>query len=622
MSKTRSFLNLRSGRPVQAPAPGEIAIDGYRIEELLGTGPLTAVYRAVLESHQQEVAVKVLLPHLADSEVFAQRFLQAANSARMVTHDRVLPCYDVGQANGWVYLAGELVEGRSLTEIMGSGSMDNTRAVYLAWQVAMGLEAIHAAGLVHGNLRPSNVLVDEEDGVRLADLGLPVLTEADPASSPATAAALHLPPESSGRECVPDAAGDIYALGVILFGLVLGRTPWSGISRQRLLEAHAAGTPVLTEAPAQLDGDLQAVLARATARRADDRYRHVFQLREDLERLQYGFAPIHARSVQPAAGSVARDPAVRSGRGDPPSMAPAQRQPRRYLVPALALGLAAVAGLVWLAVSGRSQAPPQPVATPPPAAAVVVPPPERGPSGPAWAAASGVDAYGRWADLDVHGVRQRFRLIKSGSFWMGSAADEAGRAADEDRHLVTLSRDFWLADSETPQDFFVAQAGTNPSHFQGGALPVESLNWNGAQDFLARLGGATGAPVRLPSEAEWEYACRAGRTGTVQVDTAHAWTAASGLDAPKPVRTSQPNAWGLYDLQGNVAEWVEDTYGRFKREPASDPVATGGIHRVIRGGAWNLDPGDARESARGKALPTTAYFHLGFRIAISEAPPR
>lgn len=613
MSKQRSFLNLRAVRSVVAPPAESVLIEGYRIEELLGVGPLTAVYRAILESHQQAVAVKVLLPHLADSEVFAQRFLQAANAARLVTHDRVLPCYDVGQSNGWVYLAGELIEGRALDEIMGSDSMDHARAIYLVWQVAMGLEAIHAAGLVHGNLRPSNVLVDDEDCVRLADLGLPVLSDGDPPTAPAAAASLHQPPEAAGRECAPDASGDVYAMGVILLGLLIGRTPWSGMSRQRLTDAHAAGTPVMSEAPGHLDGDVQAVLLRATARRPEERYRHAFQLREDLERLQYGFAPIHARSAQTTA--PARDAAVRSARNEP---AP-RRKPARDHRLLLGLGLLAVAGIVTaVLLAGASEERPRPPALAPPSPPPVPAAPAVEPA-PSWAAAAGADHYGRWCELDVHGARLRFRLIRAGSFWMGSPADEAGRAADEDRHLVTLGRDFWLGESEVTQAAFAAVAGASPAHFQGDSLPVESVSWNAVQDYLARLGGATGAPVRLPSEAEWEFACRAGSTGAAQPDPEQAWTAVLGVSTTQPVRTRRPNAWGLYDMQGNVAEWVEDTYGRFRREPASDPVMTGGVHRVVRGGAWNLDASEARPSARGKALPTTAYFHLGFRLAISEA---
>jgi hypothetical protein len=627
MSKQRSFLNLRNASRGQTPPePGSIAIDGYRVESLVGSGPLTAVYRALLESHQQHVVLKILLPHLAESEVFAQRFLQAANAARLVTHDRVLPCYDVGQSNGWVYLACELIEGDDFASLMALGPIERTRAVYLAWQIAMGLEAIHAADLVHGNLRPSNIHVDDEDGVRLADLGLPALIDSDPPAQMATPTALHLPPEAVPGEGGATAAGDIYAVGVLLIGALLGRTPRSGCTQQRLAQLHAAGQSVLAELPAGLiDPDLAAVLARATALRPEERYAEAWQLREDLERLQYQFSPIHARTAKNGGtASFSREAGSRSTRG---VQEPAPRVPppvRRTLWIAIGLGVCALAAVIgWVMAAGQAAA----IATAAPVASVQpVAPKPIAPSAPqppaiakpVWAAEAGSDAQGRWADLVVGGARQRLRLIPAGNFWMGSATDDPGRSADEDRHLVTLTKPFWLGETEVTQEFYTAVVGTSPAHFQAPDLPVESVSWNTLQDFLARLGGKTGAPVRLPTEAEWEYACRAGSDQPLQPITLRAWTFESGIDGTRPVAKLQANAFGLYDMQGNVLEWVADTYVRYHRESVTDPLATGGVHRVIRGGAWNLDASASRPAARSKALPVAAFFYLGFRIAITD----
>lgn len=617
MSKQRTFLNLRGRNPI-APEPGQVTVDGYRVEALLGQGPLTAAYKAVLESHQQSVVLKVLLPHLADSEVFVQRFLQAANAARLVTHDRVLPCYDVGQSHGWVYLASELMEGGTLAELSAHGQLDRSRAIYLSWQVAMGLEAIHAAGLVHGNLRPSNVLVDHEDGVRLSDLGLPALPDTEGPVSPGT---LHLPPEQILGEVDPEPSGDIYALGVILAGCLIGRTPWSGSDRQRLTTVHNEGRTVVGEVPpALLDADVSAVLIRATAKRAEERYAHVWQLREDLERLQYQFAPIHARTLDHDSGSttaVHETASARAIRGVPHVAAPAKRRSPLWFV----VGGCVLAGVValWLLAGGDRQAghatAPAPLPTPVPTPAVAVVPPLPKPS---WADSVGTDVHGRWADLRVSTRIQRLRLIPAGNFWMGSGFDEVGRIADEDRHLVTLSRAFWLGDSEVTQGLYSAVTGTAAGYFTGDDRPVESISWVAVQQFLANLGTTIKAPVRFPSEAEWEYACRAGGERSGSLLASRAWTAESGVDGTRPVRSLLPNAWGLYDMQGNVLEWVEDTYGRYHREAITDPLSTGGVYRGVRGGAWNQDGVNARPAARGKALPITAYFYLGFRLVISD----
>lgn len=623
MSRTRSFLNPRSGRP-SAPLAQDVVIDGYRIDSLIGVGPLTGVYRGVLESHQQVVAVKVLLPHLAASEAFVQRFLQATSSARRVTHERVLPCYDVGQSNGWVYMACELVEGRTLADLAGSSSMDSVRALHIAGQVAAGMEAIHAAGLVHGNLRPSNVLLDDEDRVRLADLGLPVMQDTEAPGAPAGQALICLPPEAFRPGAAPSAGWDVYALGIILLGLLRGDAPWAGTTRQALADMHSAGRTLADEA-GELDSDVRSVLRRATAAKPEERYRQASHLREDLERLQYGFAPIHARADQSVAAEQRPAETV-------PARVIAGAHPRRLIIAAVSalVIICAVAAAFVLAPSGppaRSTQPePALPVTPPPIAATALPAqiqaPKRGPDLPSWASAGGNDAWGRWCDLSIGATVQRFRLIKGGSFWMGSPLEEDGRSADEERHLVTISRDYWLADSELRQSTLAALGIEDPSHFRDPSKPVDSLNWNRVQDVLASIGGSTGAPVRLPTEAEWEYACKAGATAAGSVDGATAWTAVSLITGTQPCASLPPNAWGLFDMHGNVAEWVEDAYGRYRREPATDPLATGGVYRVVRGGAWNMDPREARAGARGKALPTTAFFHLGLRLAISGQEPR
>lgn len=630
MSITRSFLNARPPRG-DPPAPAAISIEGYQIEALLGSGPLTATYRGILESHQHQVVIKVLLPHLARSELFVQRFLKHASTARLVTHDRVLPCYDVGQSNGWVYIACEHVAGGSLADLLRQGPLDPGRAVYLAWQAAMGLEAIHGAGLVHGNLRLSNILVDDEDGVRLADHGLPSVPEEeqDGASSPAL---LHLPPEAAGA-AVPTPSWDIYALSVVIATMVTGAIPRANLSPRRLAELRRTRSPLLDSIPPDaLDAELAAVVACASAADPGARYDQAWRLREDLERLQYGFSPMHAG--MPGRGAAAPAPARQ---GDPP------RRRRRWpwaVAGVLVLGsLGAMAlALVPTATGPAVERPPVapggapvetvPVAPPAPAAAaapagavapaIAAAPAQTPVPPPPWAAASGSDGAGRWADLAVAGRTYRLRLVRAGSFWMGSPADEIGRAADEDRHLVTLTRGFWLGEAEVDQDFFAAIDPQHRSFFQGPNLPVESLSWNGVQTFLAELGGRTGAPVRLPTEAEWEMACRAAGDRASATDAPSAWTAEQGLTATKPVRSSQPNAWGFYDLQGNVMEWVEDTYGRYRREAGTDPLSTGGVHRVLRGGSWNLGAEAARPAARSKALVVTEYSNLGFRIAITE----
>lgn len=636
MAITKSFRSSRGGR--EAPPPKSIAIDGYRIDELAGVGPLTAVYRGVLESHQQQVVLKVLHASLASNELLVQRFLQAANAARLVTHDRVLPCYDVGQSNGWVYLACEHFEGRTLAEMSGNGAMDRQRAVYLAWQAAMGIEAIHAVGLVHGNVRPSNVLVDTEDGVRLADHCLPPAVHADDAMAPPSA--LYLPPEALVGDAAPTQAGDIFALGLLLATMLGAKLPGDGRILRHVREHRCApGSEPITSLRAALpDAEIAAVLARACAQDPAARYDAIWRMREDLERLQYGMSPMHAGTMD--QGGATRHSASGTVPRPGAEARPARTAYGRWLTLGAVLAVLAIGAAMLMsdtaydrspppsiaasgtpALASPQASPPLPVEDPAPARAIEAASATRDAIAswrPAWAGAAGEDRYGRWIDLVVGSSSYRMRRVAPGSFWMGSPADEPGRNADEERHLVSITRAYWIGETEVDQTFYEAVTGANPSRHRGATLPVDSVSWHAALDCLASLGARIGAPVRLPTEAEWELACRAGADRSGIPGSGQARTAADALAGPADVRTTAANAFGIYDMQGNVLEWTTDTYGRYHREAAQDPLASGGVHRVLRGGSWNLPAAEARPAARSKALPVAALFHVGFRVAASE----
>ena len=230
--------------------------------------------------------------------------------------------------------------------------------------------------------------------------------------------------------------------------------------------------------------------------------------------------------------------------------------------------------------------------------------------------------------------------IRAGRFVMGSAASEAGRNADEIPHDVTISQPFFLGRFEVTQQEWHAVMGTNPSHFTdcGPACPVENVSFADVQRFLAKLNAdATSEFVyRLPTEAEWEYACRAGATtpfstgATLTPDQANYngrypyASRAPGLsrERPTPAGSFPPNAWGLADMHGNVWEWTADWYGAYPPGPARDPRgASTGDTRVIRGGSWFFDANSARCALRYTHAPADRGFSVGFRVAADRRRP-
>jgi sulfatase modifying factor 1 len=231
----------------------------------------------------------------------------------------------------------------------------------------------------------------------------------------------------------------------------------------------------------------------------------------------------------------------------------------------------------------------------------------------------------------------RFVPIPAGRFAMGSPPSELYRGGDEVLHEVTISTPFHLGTFEVTQEQWQAVMGNAAGSFQGDRRrPVESVNWFEVQDFLRRLTERSKDSVfRLPAEAEWEHACRAGTTTAYHVGTSlgppHAKidprppddpTGPPGSDGPVPVGSFAPNTWGLHDMHGNVWEWTADPYCAYPAAPAVDPRPLCPAEvKVIRGGSWYFRAGSARCAARYTHRPQDRGFSLGFRV-VREVRPK
>ena len=270
--------------------------------------------------------------------------------------------------------------------------------------------------------------------------------------------------------------------------------------------------------------------------------------------------------------------------------------------------------------------------------------------------AVGVGAWFVWREatgpeeisLDLgNGVTMRLVLIPDGKFMMGSPDSEPDRNENEGpQHEVTISKPFYMGVHEVTQEQYRQVMGTNPSAFKGATNPVETVSWDDAMAFCRKLSEKTGRKVTLPTEARWEYACRAGtatvfhtgddlRPGQANADLSPSnpgtwervtdWVrkllgtkAKAASRGPMPVGSSTPNAFGLYDMHGNVWEWCADRYGEnyYANSPPADPQGpTGGGVRVLRGGCWHNYPRDCRSGTRNCAAPDARNDVIGFRVA-------
>jgi uncharacterized protein (TIGR02996 family) len=226
-------------------------------------------------------------------------------------------------------------------------------------------------------------------------------------------------------------------------------------------------------------------------------------------------------------------------------------------------------------------------------------------------------------------VEMTFHFIPPGSFLMGGPADEEQRSPNNRQHRVTLTQGFYLGIHPVTQAQWQAVMGSNPSHFQGENLPVESVSWEDCQEFCRKLSERDGQRYRLPSEAQWEYACRAGTTTpfhfgpTISTDQANydgnfpQGQGKKGVCREKTtaVGSFPANAWGLFDLHGNVWEWCQDAYGRHGDNDTTDPLNNEGGSRVLRGGCWRgTQDGCRAGGCRGWFVPSHRSYICGCRV--------
>jgi len=217
-------------------------------------------------------------------------------------------------------------------------------------------------------------------------------------------------------------------------------------------------------------------------------------------------------------------------------------------------------------------------------------------------------------------VRLEMVLIPAGKFVMGSPASEVGHNDNETQHGVKITKPYYMGKYAVTQEQWEAVTGDIPSDTKGAMLPVTNVSWEDCQQFIKKLNAKTDGDYRLPKEAEWEYACRAGTSIAysfgVKITPKDANYDDSAINKPIDVRSYKPNTFGIYNMHGNVCEWCENWHGEYLAGADTDPKwpATG-EYRVLRGGSFGLNKSTARSSNRGGSLPTFRYGDVGFRLA-------
>jgi serine/threonine protein kinase len=318
---------------VSATAP---QLGRYRLEEVLGHGGMALVYRAWDDELERPVAVKLLADNLARDEQLRRRFLREARTAARLAHPNIVEIYDSGELDGRLYIVMEYVEGKTLAEILrGQGPLPPAEATQLALQLCAGLDHAHERGIVHRDIKPQNLLVQEDDILKIADFGIAkpdgatTLTEA----GGIIGTAAYLAPEQLSGEVVTPAA-DIYALGVVLYEMLTGRPPYEVETITQLIgRPQDESAPPVRELAPEVPPDLEAVTMRCLAR---------------LPRYRPATAADVARQLEPETQRTAV------------LVQPHKARPR-WAVPATAAGVVLALGLgLGFALTGNDSTPKRP----------------------------------------------------------------------------------------------------------------------------------------------------------------------------------------------------------------------------------------------------------------------
>lgn len=560
-------------------------IGTYQLIGRLGAGAFGEVWRARKPSQRRSVALKILL----NKEVDLDALLQEVSTWALGTgHPNVLRFIGARVFDGQPVLISKYVRDGSLQDWLewcGGKAPRQREAVLWTQGILAGLAYLHGHKIIHRDLKPANILMDGGTP-RIADFGLSRVLIVDNSSAGFGGTIAYSAPEAFRGARTEQT--DVWSVGVILYQLLAGRLPFSGKDRQAVVKAicYAKPAPLPTSVPAWVS----AVVRKALAKDVQLRFKTATEM----------LAALSAPAPAPTRATSGADESYGMG---------------------VLVGLVLLGGVIWWA----SQ-----------------PSPVTGPTSPQptpKAKASAPAPLPRDFTETIAGVNFEMKVLPGGSFLMGSPASEEGRSDHEGpQHRVRVPA-FAISKYEITQAQWQAVMGDNPASFIGPSFPVENISWYEAKAFCQRLSQLTGKVYRLPTEAEWEYAARARTVSPFSFGLTLS-SAQANFNGNYPygdategdyhrqtldVGNFMPNAFGLFDMHGNVREWCEDVWHvNYKKAPGDGSNWTSGGDsslRVIRGGSWDSFGSACRAASRNGLAPGDRSNDLGFRIVVGTRTP-
>ena len=610
-----------------------LAFGKYIIQEKLGAGGMGQVYKAYHPEAAKLVAIKVILPQGKLDADSIKRFEREVKASEKLVHPNIIAVLDSGRINDHLFMVMELIEGKDLFEqISENGKLPVNEAIAYIIQAARALEFAHANGVIHRDVKPANLIVNSQGVLKLVDMGLAKIHAGDnedivsmlTTNTAIMGSADFMSPEQTVSTKNVDTRTDIYSLGASFYFLLTAKVMYPQKTVFSKLIAHRqAPISSLKFMRSDVSQKLDDVYTKMVAKRVEDRYQSMTKLILDLEALEKE-SGTQDRLKQDAALNPFQVNGVNFLDLDDTAIKP-KKSTGIFTNKKIALvcaGLLVVVGLVFvmLFISKNTLVKNDLNNTNDDQEAFLEPPFDNNQAQEAQQSLAKTLGLAVETTVDLgRGINLAMILIPQGKFIMGSPLSEPGHKDDELQHQVVFSRPYFIGKYEVTQEQWEAVMGDNPSQTKGAKLPVTNISWNDCQNFISKLNAKTESNYRLPTEAEWEYACRSGSKSAYSVGdkiTKNDANYENAKGGAKPVGSYKPNAFGLYDMHGNVWEFCSDWYGAYSPGKSLDPMGVNnGRDHVLRGGSFFVDGLLLRSSTRDLVAPDFHNVVIGLRLA-------
>ena len=615
----------------------------YRIIEKLGQGGFGITYLAENTLLEGKVAIKefffkeycerddstsyVTVPTSSNRETvlrFKQKFIKEAKTIFRLNHPNIVRIHDVFEENGTAYYVMEYIEGESLGDMVKRrGAIPEAEALDYVKDVASALEYIHSKNINHLDIKPGNLMKRKEDGkVLVIDFGVAkqydLATSQGTTTTPVGISHGYSPAEQYRKNGVQSFSpqSDVYALAATLFKLLTGSTP------PEAMEIQDEGLPVAELQAKQISRPVISAIAMAM-KGHHERTQSVAEFMSNLksedtqDTVVFPDATGTGRKRKETEEKAAKEKA-KVERKRKETEEKATKKKATFVVTIVVVAIVAI----WLMIPSNKNKVEEELAK------ITEVSYSNGISSNKNKVeeelAKITEASYSKGILTVNGIKYNMVWVEGGTFRMGATSEQGSDAESDEKpvHSVTLSG-YYIGKTEVTQALWKAVMDDNPSIFNGDNLPVDCVSWDDCQVFVRKLNSLTGQNFRLPTEAEWEFACRGGNnslgykySGSDNIDNV-AWYDGNSGDKTYPVATKSANELGIYDMSGNVWEWCCDWYGDYTSGAQTNPKGPeSGSGRVDRGGCWNYGARCCRSSIRNRGNPSNRINGLGLRLAL------